>query len=69
MKVVCIDDTYSHPNRKSSTLTKGKIYSVLYEHFASYQIINDKNQNDSYIKERFITIQEYRSKKLEKLLK
>jgi hypothetical protein len=67
MKLVCID------NRNSSTvvdndITIGKIYKIEMLMDRGYRIINDKGYHKSYLKQRFITVEEYRNKQLDKIL-
>jgi hypothetical protein len=59
-KMVCI-------NNKNVTLTKGKIYEILYSRDSYFYIINDKGEVKNYLPAMFITIKQYRKLKLEKI--
>ena len=51
MKLKCIDNFQAH-----NELTLGKLYDVLHTYTTSYEIINDKDGQDKYMKERFKVI-------------
>lgn len=66
MKVVCID-AYAFTG-----LTYGKVYDVTFSYENVYNerfitIINNNNIKKSYLKGSFITLEEFRDKKLKEL--
>lgn len=69
-KVVCIDNRNSRTHGNVCALTIGKSYYVmdLYTDDRSYTICNDDGNNHQYLRERFITYEEYRVSKIDKLL-
>ncbi len=72
MKVICINNTIGF---SCAPLTIGKAYDVLnIENYYTirysgifYQLMGDNDVVKCYYKEWFITLEEYRDKKLEKL--
>jgi hypothetical protein len=72
MKVVCINNgTMDGAMEESVNLTIGKAYNVLGDRVSdtdsSFNIINDIGNKGSYYSGRFITIEESRNEKIEKL--
>lgn len=76
MKVVCIDDDFPFLMEKGP-LTKGKIYEVMSFSGGSglreaddikIFIVNDRNTDDWFYSDRFLTLQEYRNEKLNQIL-
>jgi len=69
-KVVCIDNKNSRTHGDDCALTIGKTYYVmnLYTNDKAYTICNDEGNNHQYLRERFITFEEYRERKIDKLL-
>ena len=51
MKLKCIDNSQAH-----NELTLGKLYDVLHTYTTSYEIINDMDGQDKYMKDRFVVI-------------
>lgn len=51
MKIKCIDNFQAH-----NELTLGKLYDVLHTYTRSYEIINDMDGQEKYMKERFEVI-------------
>ena len=51
MKLKCIDNFQAH-----NELTLGKLYDVLHTYTTSYEIINDMDGQDKYMKDRFVVI-------------
>lgn len=83
MKIVCIDNgdyfgvKFGTYDSKSTTnlrlpvankLTLGKIYDIILHLPNSYRIINDKGEVSEYLKIRFITLEEHRSRILNNLI-
>jgi hypothetical protein len=72
MKVVCIDKS-SLAAAGNETLSLNRIYDVLKEDnedlygFGRYYIITDDGTNQYFYKWRFITLKEWRKKKLERI--
>lgn len=69
MKIVCVNDKYNTRNNLSIGITNGKIYDVVIEDDLVYFIKNDKSRIEQYIKHRFITLDEYRTQRINKILK
>ena len=71
MKVVCKNNDYCVKGTSNSvTLTEGKVYDVIdCDYNGNYKISNDAGNIFTYHKSRFLTIDEYRDKKLNFLLK
>ena len=72
MKVVCINNTEMDSAMETSVnLTIGKVYDVIgnvtYED-SVFPIINDIGKKVTYYNGRFESLEEYRSKKLNKIL-
>ena len=72
MKVVCINNgKMDGAMEESVNLTIGKAYNVLGDRVSdndsSFNIINDIGNKGSYYSGRFITIEESRNEKIEKL--
>jgi len=70
-KVVCIDNTQKSHNSCVQNLTLGKIYEteddIRYSNVLG--IINDKNLLIGYDSKRFISLKNYREKRINQLLK
>lgn len=70
-KIVCIDNLDGFTGNKWLGLTYCKIYeNIQYKGPVSFNfvhIINDRNESQSYHVERFISIKEFRKRKLNKI--
>ena len=55
----------AYPN---NILVKNKVYDVVFESSYMYYIANDIGGENSYVKDNFITLQEWRDNKLNHLL-
>ena len=66
MKIVCVDNI-----GYESELTIGKTYDLISyssRSFSPYKVLNDLGQVYSFDEERFITLDEYREKQIDKIL-
>lgn len=62
MRVICIDNINNHLD-----LTIGKEYNTIQVYWDYYRLINDLGDFESYSKDFFMPIKEYRDQKLEEL--
>ena len=68
MKVVCINNGICDGIRSNKPLKLNKVYEVLKVIQDLYLVINDKNEEGTYLKKRFILFSEYRNNKIKRLL-
>ena len=69
MKIVCINVKFSSHGNTSIGITYGKTYDVLNQNDIVFIIRNDLSNVEHYVKYRFITLEEYREQRIDKILK
>lgn len=67
MKIICINNKLnllrSGMDGEVDGLTKGKVYDAI-EYSSFFKLINDIDEKETFVKERFIKLREYNLKKL-----
>jgi DNA-directed RNA polymerase subunit N (RpoN/RPB10) len=64
MKVICLD-TSGFGSRR---LKFGKVYNVTNESTSEWEVIDDLGIKRFFLKSRFISLEEFRNKKIEEIL-
>lgn len=60
MRIVCINNESFNDNNICDGISIHKIYDVIKEYPQTYELVNDDMIITSYLKIRFITLEEYR---------
>ena len=66
MIVICIDDKHL-ASKKKTRLTLNKKYEVLSISYVGYRLVNDEGELETFVKDRFIKLQDKRISRLKEL--